>query len=180
MRIISISSSLLPLLAVALSACNPTYNWRDYRNPDAAYSVMFPAKPASYTREVDLDGIKVRMTMTAAEVEDTMFAVGSAETANAQQAQAALGAMEKALVRNIAGAVSSEKLAAEAATTGNKQTQRASIDMEASGTRNGVPMRLIAHFEARGKRIYQVVVMGKAKAIVPEQAEQFLSSFKLQ
>jgi hypothetical protein len=41
-------------------------------------------------------------------------------------------------------------------------------------------MRLVGHFEARGNRFYQVVVMGPAKSIEAEPVEQFISSFKVQ
>jgi hypothetical protein len=41
-------------------------------------------------------------------------------------------------------------------------------------------MRLVGHFEARGDRFYQVVVMGPAKSIEAEAVEQFISSFKVQ
>jgi hypothetical protein len=51
--------------------------------------------------------------------------------------------------------------------------------VEATGTRNGVPIRLVGHFVSRDKRFYQVVVMGKAAAVATEQTDQFLSSFKL-
>lgn len=180
MRKNPILALLLPALAAtALTACSPTYNWRDYNSPDGSYHVLFPAKPASYTRQIDLDGMKVNMTMTAAEVEDTMFAVGSAEAPDAAHAQAALAAMKTALVRNIGAKITSEKAAAASVASDKSSTQRAALDIEASGSQNGVPMRLIGHFEARDKRFYQVIVMGKASAIQPEQTEQFLSSFKL-
>ncbi|MFL6676258.1 MAG: hypothetical protein ACJ8LG_23575 [Massilia sp.] len=176
MRKISISAMMLPVIAAfTLAACSPTYNWRDYNSPDAPYRVMFPAKPATHTRTVDIDGMQVNMTMAAAEVEDTMFAVGSADAPDPQRAQAAVAAMKTALVRNIGATITNEKTAATAAGA----TQGTSIDIEASGNRNGVPMRLLGHFESRGTRIYQVIVMGKAKSIAPEQAEQFLTSFKL-
>jgi hypothetical protein len=172
-------SALLLALGL-LGACSPTYNWRDYSSPDGLYRVTFPAKPASFTRPVDLDGTKVDMTMTAAEVEDTMFAVGSAKAPDAAHAQAALGAMKTALVRNIGATVNSEKSVAAASATGTSATQATAVDIDAAGTRNGVPMRLIGHFEARNERVYQVVVLGKASSVKPEQVEQFMSSFKLQ
>jgi hypothetical protein len=180
MRKISISAiSVSVLAAAALSACSPTYNWRNYSSPDAPYRVMFPAKPATYTRKVDLDGMQVNMTMAAAEVEGTMFAVGSAEAPDAAHAQAALQAMKTALVRNIGGTVTSEKAASAAASSNGATTQSTAIDVDATGTRNGAPVHLIGHFVSRDKRFYQVVVMGKPSAVVPEQTEQFLSSFKL-
>lgn len=166
----------LPLLA----ACSPKYNWRDYSPPDAAYKVTFPAKPASYTRTVNLDGRAIEMTMTAAEVDGAVFAVGAAQAGDAATAQAALAAMKTALVRNIGGTITSEKTSAAASAAGGQARQSSATDVQADGVHQGVPMRLVGHFEARDKRFYQVVVMGPAKAVVPEQAEQFLSSFKLQ
>jgi hypothetical protein len=170
---IRLPSPVFPLLlaSVLLAACNPTYNWRDYASPDAPYRVMFPAKPASFTRTIDLDGMQVSMTMTAAEVDGTTFAVGSAEAPDEAHAQAALAAMQEALLRNIG------------ATPGRQQAAAApginSRDVEATGTSRGTPVRLVGHFEARGKRFYQVIVLGKANAVPPEQVEQFLTSFTL-
>jgi hypothetical protein len=161
-----------PLVAAMfLSGCNPTYNWRDYSSADAPYRIMFPAKPATHTRAIDLNGMQVEMTMTAAEVEGVMFAVGTGVAPDAAQAQAALAAMQTALVRNIGAKVERENTAAAGT--------HAAVDIDAIGSANGQPMKLRGHFEARGKRFYQVVVMGKANAVAPEHADQFISSFTL-
>ncbi|WP_198120829.1 hypothetical protein [Massilia rhizosphaerae] len=154
-----------------LTACSPKYNWRDYASPDAPYRVMFPAKPSTFTRNIDLDGMQVAMTMTAAEVDGATFAVGAAEAPDTARAQAALEAMQVALVRNIGATVTSSKATAS--------EDRATRDVDATGTRQGVPMRLAGHFESRGKRFYQVIVLGKTQALPAEQVEQFLTSFKL-
>lgn len=143
--------------ALLLSGCNPTYNWRDYSSADAPYRIMFPAKPASHTRAIDLNGMQVEMTMTAAEVEGAMFAVGTGVAPDAAQAQAAVTAMKTALVRNIGAKVERESTAAAGAST--------SVDIDAIGSANGQPVRLRGHFEARGKRFYQVIVMGKTSAM---------------
>ena len=163
--------ALCLLLACSLAGCSPKYNWRDYASPDAPYRVMFPAKPSTFTRNIDLDGMRVAMTMTAVDVDGATFAVGAAEAPDAARAQAALEAMQVALVRNIGATVTSQK-----ATSGD---DRATRDVDASGTDHGVPMRLVGHFEARGKRFYQVIVLGKTQALPPEQVEQFLTSFRL-
>jgi hypothetical protein len=175
-----LAMTIAVLTTVALSACSPKYNWRDYNSPDARYRVTFPDKPATYTRTIDLNGMKVDMTMTAAEVDGTMFAVGSAEAPDPAAAQAALNSMKIALVRNIGGKVTSEKSSAAASTAGGKPAQGATTDVVADGVRKGVPIQLVGHFEARGNHIYQVVVIGPKKALAPEQTEQFLSSFKPQ
>lgn len=168
----------LPILAAGacallLAGCNPTYNWRDYASPDAPYRVMFPAKPASFTRAVDLGGMQVAMTMTAAEVEGTTFAVGTGVAPDAARARAALEAMRTALTRNIgAGAPVAGATASADAGDG------ASADVDVRGMRSGSPVRLVGHFEARGTRFYQVIVVGPAKDMPDEQVEQFLASFK--
>ncbi len=155
---------------LALSGCNPTYNWRDYSSPDAPYGIMFPAKPATHTRSVDLNGLQVEMTMTAAEIEGVMFAVGTGVAPDPAQAQVAVTAMKSALLRNIGARVDSESAAAAG---GNM-----AVDIDAVGTANGQPMKLRGHFVANGKRFYQVIVMGKANKMVPEHTDQFISSFK--
>ena len=161
----------IALAALLLSGCNPTYNWRDYSSTDAPYRIMFPAKPATHTRAIDLNGMRVEMTMTAAEVEGVMFAVGTGTAPDAAQAQAALAAMKTALVRNIGARVERENTAAAGA--------NAALDVDALGTANGQPMKLRGHFEARGKRFYQVIVMGKASAVSSDNSDQFISSFTL-
>jgi hypothetical protein len=45
MRPYLLSPFALPVLAaLALAACSPTYNWRDYSSPDAPFRAMFPDK----------------------------------------------------------------------------------------------------------------------------------------
>lgn len=160
------------LLALALCACDPHYNWRDYRSHDAPYTVLMPGKPATHTRDVQLGDVAVGMTMTAAEVDGVVFAVGSAQLAAAAQAPAALQAMQTALVRNIGAAARPAAVAGPGA--------GATVSVEAQGMRNGVPTLLIGRFIARDRRIYQVVVIGPARHVDREQATTFLDSFKLQ
>lgn len=166
--------TLLILATFLLAGCSPHFNWREFTSKDASYQVLFPDKPATASREIDLNGVKTTMTMTAAEVGDILFAVGQADVGDAAAASAALAAMQAALVKNIAGTVTRS-----AATTASNHTgTRITRGIDAVGTRNGQPMRLVAHFEARGRSLYQVVVAGPVKAIKPEQTEQFISSFK--
>jgi hypothetical protein len=162
----------LLLSIVLLAACSPKYNWRDYASPDAPYKITFPAKPASHTRTIDLDGMQVSMTMTAADVDGATFAVGSAEAADEAQARAALPAMMRALLRNVGAGDAQAKVHADA---GGKTVG----EIDTTGKANGAPVRLVGHFEARGKRFYQVIVLGKPNAMPPEQVEQFLTSFTL-
>jgi len=158
---------LVPALLAAslLPGCNPTYNWREHTSHEGRYKILFPAKPATVTRAVNLDGLQVQMTMTAAEVDGATFAVGAATAPDAAHARAALSAMRQALLRNIG--------------TGDDGAPAVQdgLRVEATGAANGKPMRLHGRFEARGERFYQVIVLGPANATPPEQVDQFLSSF---
>lgn len=162
---------LAAALALTLCACSPQYDWRDYRSNDAPYAVLFPGKPATQARKIQLDAIAVDMTMTAAEVDGVIFAVGSAQLPDAAQAPAAIEAMKTALVKNIGATVTKSK----SSVTGS-QTM---LEVEAKGRQNGEPMLLIGRFIAKGNRIYQVIVMGREKNIVQEPVETYFSSFKL-
>ena len=164
-----------PLLFAALSVavlggCSPTYNWRDYTSTDGSFHAMFPAKPTTHTRSIDLGGIRVDMTMTAAEVNGTTFAVGTALAPDAALAQATLPAMRQALLRNIG--------APGIATGGTAQVPgAATLTVDATGQGGSGPVRLVGRFAAKGARVYQVIVMGNPEAIPAEQTEQFLTSF---
>lgn len=159
------------LAATLLAGCNPTYNWRDHASPDGAWKALFPAKPATFARSVDLDGLQVEMTMTAAEVDGVTFAVGSANAPDGARAQAALPAMRRALLRNIG----KDDDAAPAAPAAQDVLQ-----VDATGSSNGQPVRLQGRFVARGVRVFQVIVLGKPDGAPPEQVEQFLTSFTAQ
>jgi len=163
--------SLALCMAAALSACSPQYDWRDYRSNDAPYAVLFPGKPASQTRDIKLDDLDVKMTMTATEVDGVVFAVGSAQLAEAARAPAALEAMKTALVKNIGATVTKSAASATGAQT--------VLDVEAKGSQNGEPMLLIGRFIAKDRRIYQVIVMGREKNVVRDTVETWFSSFKL-
>jgi hypothetical protein len=163
--------AVLSIVAAAclLSACSPKFDWRDYRSADAPYNVLFPGKPSTHTRAIDLDGLQVNMTMTAAEVDGNTFAVGSATLPDAAKASAALAAMKTALINNI-GATATSPVATASAN---------SIEIEASGIQNGKPVLLVGHFLAQDKRIYQVIVLSKDKQVSRENIDMFMGSFKL-
>lgn len=156
------------LLACALCACSPKYDWRDYRSNDAPYAVLFPGKPATQTRTIKLDQLEVSMAMSATEVDGVVFAVGSAQVADAAQAPRAVDAMQTAMVNNLGASVTSSKTLANGMR-----------EVDASGTEKGRAMRLVGRFLAKEKRIYQVVVIGPAAQIEAEPVDTFLTSFKL-
>lgn len=165
--------------ACVLTACSPKFDWRDYRSPDAQFTALFPSKPAVLTREIDLDGKKVSLTMTASEIDGNTFAIGSAVLDSAEQAQAALPAMQTALLKNINGTVRSEKSASAASSTAAGSHQRSSLSIEATGTQQGKPVLLVGRFVAQDKRIFQVIILGEESKLSRETIDTFMDSVKL-
>jgi hypothetical protein len=161
--------AILPILAVAIavSACSRKYDWRDYRGSDAPYSVLFPARPALQTRTVDLGGQQATMTMAAADIDGTLFAVGSAELADVAKADVAIGAMKAAMLRNIGSSKATER------------TRDGGLDVEAHGTGSGKPLQLHGRFIARGTRVFQAVVIGPDNGVDVDQVDMFLRSLKV-
>ncbi len=166
------SALLVPILVLALAACSPALNWREVHGGDAPYVVLLPAKPTSFARPVDLGGIKVEMNMTAAEVDDVNFAVASAKIADAAQRQAALAAMQAAMLRNIGSDKHSEK--AVTLKGGVPATE-----IVASGKAGNTPLVLHARFVMHGEYVYQAIALGPATKLSDETADTFLSSFIL-
>lgn len=164
---------------VALAGCSPKYDWREVHGTDARFVVLLPAKPATFSRPVNLNGVQVTMVMTAAEVGGVTFAVGSAELPDAGAAQLALLAMKKAMLNNIKGTIQSEKSAAAVSASGAAASGSIATDIEAAGSIGGQPARLFARFVAQDKRVYQAIVLGPEKALSRDAVDSFFTSFKL-
>lgn len=170
----SVALCVLCLLAFMLAGCDPALNWREVRNSDLGYTVLLPAKPASFDRSVDLDGLQVAMSMTAAEVDGTSFAVATAVVADAAQRTSALMAMQTAMTRNIQGEITEQK-------TITMKNGATAVQIYATGkaARDGQPLALFARFMVHGTRVFQVVALGPKEKLDAETADTFLSSFAL-
>lgn len=166
--------SILMLAAgLLLTACSPTYDWREIRGEGAGYMVMLPAKPASHTRGVNLDGTQVQMTMTGAETDGVSFTVATAQLSDAEQAVKALQAMKQAMLRNLGGSVKQDKpVQVSGATQATELTATGGADA------SGRPRLMVARFFVRGNRVFQMVVLGRENAVPQEAVETFMTSFK--
>ena len=159
-------------LATASTGCDPALNWREVRNNDAGYVALFPAKPTSFERTVNLDGLQVMMGMTAAEADGMSFAVATAVIADEAQRSKALTAMQTAMMRNIQGEIAEQKnLAVKGGAT--------AIQIHATGKSGpaGTPLVLFARFVMHESRVYQVIALGPKEKLAAETADTFLSSF---
>ena len=172
-------SRQFPLLALCvlmlfLTGCDPALNWREVRSDDARYTALFPAKPTSFERAVNLDGLQVMMNMTAAEADGVSFAVASAVIEDEGQRAKALTAMQTAMMRNIQGEVTEQK-------TVTVKGGSTAIQIHAAGKAGqaGTPLVLFARFVMHETRVFQVIALGPKDKLGAETADTFLSSFTL-
>ena len=98
--------AVLAAMLVALAACSPRYNWREVPVAAGAVSAAFPDKPETHRRTLPYEGGSVEFYLTAAQVGDTLFAVGYAPWPAAMRGdaakQAAFGrAVLSSLYRNL-------------------------------------------------------------------------------
>jgi len=166
--------SALCVLMLFLNGCDPTLNWREVRSDDAGYTALFPAKPTSFERAVNLDGLQVMMNMTAAEVDGVSFAVATAIIEDEGQRAKALIAMQTAMLRNIRGEITEKK-------TVNVKGGATAIQIHATGQAGqaGTPLVLFARFVMHERWVFQVIALGPKEKLSAEAADTFLSSFAI-
>ena len=169
-----ISYLLLITSIFSISACSPQFDWREIRNNDAPFVATFPGKPASHSRDIELDGLKVKLHMTAADVNQISFAIAYAKLENSdknlqsQHQQRALSAMQVGMLKNIQGTIVQPTPIESPKNT-----------LTAIGkTQSGKTIKMIARFVQHGPWIIQVVMMGDEQAITPEVADMFFGSIK--
>jgi hypothetical protein len=174
------------VLAFALCACSPRYDWRTIQSGEGAYAALYPGKPTSAARDVTIAGRKLPMTMEAARVDDTLFAVGVVTLPADDEAlrREALAAMQAGLLANL-GTPSGEPRARPVTMMSADRPGRplAGVEVQASGVspQDQSPRRLTARLVAVGTRAYQAVVLESGDAArdarQAEQVEQFLGGF---
>lgn len=168
--------------AASLVACSPEHDWREVRAEDGGYRVMLPARPAQMTRAIELDGLRVDMTMHGAQARGVAYTVATAKLPDDTEAtrERALAVMRVAMVRNIGGTERGSRPVAVALVDagGTPAGTAPGVEIEAAGRMRDGDAVLLARFVGRGTRVWQAVVLGPAPD--REQAAVFLESLKLQ
>lgn len=168
----------LSILPLALAACTATYNWREVRPQPGQgidFVVLLPARPAHYSRPVNLGPERVEMHMTAAQADGITFAVATAELRDPATAAAALDAMRDALLANIGA---QPVPAAGQRLPGSTEGSTRSIDVDAHGHSGARAQRLVVRLLARQSQVVQVMMLGDEKSFVDDNIETFFGSFK--
>jgi hypothetical protein len=162
-------------MILSSTACTPKFDWREIRNSDAPFVATFPGKPASHTRDIDLDGIKVKLHMLGSDVNQISFAIAYAKIENsdkdvqAAHQQRVLSAMQTGMLKNIQA-----KIIQPTPVDAPKNTLTA-----IGKTQKGQMIKMIARFTQNGPWVIQVVMLGEEKSFTPEIADMFFGSVKL-
>ncbi|HEX4855890.1 MAG TPA: hypothetical protein VFV28_03715 [Limnobacter sp.] len=158
----------------ALAACSPQYNWRTVPNTDVGYMATFPDKPAMVTRTMDLIGLKVPLTLHAAQLEGMYFAVGTVPLQGelATQGPALRNALAQAVANNIS-----------AGQPELKQLQWLGKPVQEMNARGKLPNGEAAFararfFEHQGV-LYEVMLIGPGDAPLVDVATTWFGGFSL-
>jgi hypothetical protein len=162
----------------------PEFNWREVRFEEQGLIVTLPGKATSMSRNIDLAGTKVQMTMNGVKVNEVSYTAAwiSADSGNAE---VALKAMALGMTNNIA-----------AQTKRLSPAQISLVDASGKVLSKVAAQRLSAHSESASalqleavffwhrERAFQVVALGPRSAFAPlsahsESAKQFLESVRL-
>jgi hypothetical protein len=169
------------MCCVLMAACSPEYDWREVKPEGSRFAALMPARPASMTQPINLNGVSADMTLHGARVREVAFTVGSARLPDAlpERREHAVAAMRTAMVRNIGGTEQSSRpvsiTVVDAA--GVAQGTAAGVEVQANGKMRDTEVLLLARFVADGDRAWQAVVLGPRPD--REQAALFLESLRI-
>jgi hypothetical protein len=148
-----------------LLACSPQFDWREVRGNDAPFRVLMPAKPASFSRDMQLAGLTLNMQMTAADAAGVNFAVGSVRLDDPGKAGVVAEAMKDGMLKNIQGR-SRKRPAAPTVSLKCREITR---------WRSSHYGRPLHHTRTT---VYQVIAIGPAKKLKQDVIDTYMSSFK--
>ena len=174
MILASARHGLVALIAFALlSACSPTFDWREARFEGSTLVAMFPCRPDHHIRPIELAGRRTTMQMNACATGGATFAVSIVELGDPAFAATAQQQLRAVAVANVRGDGPQAVPWRLAGTTPNTDATRIS-------TRGRLPdgASVIEHaaFFTQGLKVYQASVIGTAPN--GEALETFFAGLK--
>jgi len=152
---------LWPCLVLLLTACSPTFNWRELRDDAVSLQAIMPCKPDRAEREVPLGGTPLTLHMHSCEAGGLTFAVAWARLPDAAQAIAALQPWRQATLATLridAAKASDPALAWPARVPGAGEVQ--SLQADGLGP-NGQATQVRAVYFAQASTVYQAAIYGQ-------------------
>jgi len=151
--------------------CTPSYNWRELVVADGYVQAAFPAKVETETRTISLGGLSLPFTLTTAQVDRAMFAVGSAPLPEAlatdPAARQALGqALMQSLYVNMGAAVP-------------ETLPSFGDEILARGRAGQEPAWLLARVWVTDTMLIDAVAAGTEQDLPVERAQEFVRAVQL-
>ncbi len=156
-----------------LFACSPALDWREYRMPDAGFSILLPQKPAQAERRLQTPAGEIGMRMYSARVGEHVFAAGFADFSRPVDA-ALLDAMRDVLAANMGAQVAAEK----AVESGAYKGREFSVAGMLGRGKDAKPGSMRARIYANGRRYVQLVSLGPDEGLAAADVDLFLASLK--
>ncbi|MBW0169136.1 MAG: hypothetical protein KXJ61_02815 [Hydrogenophaga sp.] len=161
-----------------LSACNPTFNWRELRPEGSPLQALMPCKPESAARPVPLDGrAPVELHMHSCDAGGLTFAVAWAELDDEARVSGALTGWRRAslaAVRLDPSRGDDPTTRWNAAVPGATQAQGL---MAQGSDHQGRAVQVRAVHFARGAQVFQAAVYGQGMS--DEVTATFFEGLKL-
>lgn len=142
---------------LAMLACSPAIEWRQLAPPELGVVAIFPCRPASHQREVQLAGQRVRMVLYACKADATTFALAAADVADVRLVGVALQELGAAAAHNVGATPGLGEELNVPGMTPNANARRFGWTGELPG---GAVTREQVGVFVRGSRVYQATVLG--------------------
>ena len=165
------------LIALALTACNPTFNWREWRPEGTPLQALMPCKPETAERSVPLGGSPTVLHMHSCQAGGLTFALAWADAPDAAAVPATLIDWQRAALAAIRVDPALQADPGHRWTTtvaGATLTQ----GIVAQGTDpQGQSVQTRAVYFARGAQVFQAAIYGPT--ITDEVRTTFVDGLKL-
>lgn len=165
------------LIAVVLSACNPTFNWRELRPEGTPLEALLPCKPEMAERSVPLGGSPTVLHMHSCKTGGLTFALAWADAPDAGAVPAALTDWQRA---SLAAIRVDPALQADPAHRWSAKVSGSTLTqgIQVQGTDpQGQPVQARLVYFARGTQVFQAAIYGPA--LSDEVSTTFFDGLKL-
>jgi len=153
----------LVLLAAALGACSPVFNWREVPIADDGLVALLPCKPDRATRNLPLGSgsASIAVDMSGCEAGGATFAVAHATAEDAAQAESWMRAWRSATRNQLAGAAITEAPATLPRAAASPAPVR--LEVRQLGAGGPAPAQILWFAQQRGGKtaLYQATVLGR-------------------
>jgi hypothetical protein len=159
---------------VAVTACTPTFDWREVRPANGGVVALFPCKPVSDRRQENFGRNRVELTLHACKAGGATFALIHTDIGDPELVAPALTALRLSLTSHLHGTVEGRSARHVPGMTPGAQATGVIVRGQAP---DGSPASAQALFFAKDARVYQATVL--APHVDAETAEFFFASLRL-